>query len=72
MVNTFLFLIGFGFTIIGFMYIITYLNFMTIGYNFTEYLAFIGTRFECLLAIIGIILITIVIFKKGEKNDIHI
>ena len=27
------FLIGFGFSIIGFVFIISYLNLMTIGYN---------------------------------------
>ena len=63
-----IFLVGFGFSIIGFIYIIAYLNYLAIGYSFTEYLNFIITRIECLLALIGLILITVAIFMKGEKN----
>ena len=64
MIRFFLFLIGFGFSIIGFMYIILYLNYLTIGYSFIDYLIFISKRVECYFSIIGIILITISIFKK--------
>ena len=35
--RVFLFLIGFGLSLIGSLYIITYLNLLTIGYNFFEY-----------------------------------
>jgi len=63
-VRFFLFLIGFGFSIIGFMYIILYANYLTIGYTFLEYLDLISKRVECLLAILGIIIIMVVIFKK--------
>ena len=66
MIRFFLFLIGFGFSIIGCMYIILYLNYLTIGYTMLDYLSFISRRFECLLAIVGIILIEIEIFKKGD------
>lgn len=62
-----LFLVGFGFSIIGFIYIIAYLNYLSIGYSFMNYIKFIGTRIECLLAPLGIFLITIAIFKKGNK-----
>jgi len=65
-IRFFLFLIGFGFSIIGCMYIILYLNYLTIGYTMLDYLSFISRRFECLLAIVGIILIAIAIFKKGD------
>lgn len=67
MIRFFLFLVGFGFSIIGFMYIILYLNYLTIGYTVLEYINFIFKRFECLLAIIGIIFIIIAIFKKETK-----
>jgi len=63
-----LFLVGFGFSIIGFIYIIFYLNYLTIGYSFTEYLILIMTRIECLLAIIGLLFISIAIFMKGDRN----
>ena len=67
----FLFLIGFGLTTIGFMYIIAYLNLISIGYNFLEYVNFIIRRIECLNAFIGIILMTISI-TIGGKNELHI
>ena len=63
-IRFFLFLIGFGFSLIGFMYIILYLNYLTIGYTFLEYLTFIIKRFECILSVIGIILIMIALAKK--------
>ena len=65
-----LFLVGFGFSIIGFMYIIAYLNYLSIGYSFTNYLLFISKRIECLLAPIGLLLTSIAIFQKGNKNDL--
>lgn len=67
-----LFLIGFGLSTIGFVYIITYLNYLSVGYSFLEYLELIFTRFECLLAVIGIILISLVVLTKGDKYDIRI
>ena len=69
----FLFLIVFGLTVIGFIYIISYLNLLTIGYNFLYYVNFIIRRIECLYAPIGLILIFISInLDKGEEYDIHI
>lgn len=65
----FFFLIGFGLIIIGSVYIIGYLNLLSIGYNFHEYVNFIIRRPECLNAILGIIILLLVIFiPKGEKN----
>ena len=69
------FLTGFGLTIIGFVYIISYTNLMTIGYNFSEYVNFIIREIECLLAPIGIVLMLICIFipnSKGAKNEIYL
>ena len=67
----FTFLLGFGLTVIGCIYIIMYMNLMTIGYTFNEYVNFIIRRFECYLAVIGFVLITIVVFTGG-KYEIHI
>ena len=66
MIRVFFFLLGFGISIIGFMYIISYLNYLEIGYSLKEYILFISNKIECLLAIIGIIIITITIFTKGD------
>lgn len=67
----FLFLIGFGLTTIGFVYIICYLNLLSIGYNFFEYVNFIIRRVECLNAFIGII-IMILSLTIGGKNELYL
>ena len=71
LLKTFIFLIGFGFTTIGCVYIISYLNLFSIGYNFLEYVNFIIGRFECLITLIGISLIIISI-NIGGNNELHI
>ena len=67
-----IFLFGFGLTVIGFSYIIIYLNLLSLGYNFFEYVKFISRRIECLNALIGIILMSIIIFTKGGKHELYI
>lgn len=71
MTKFFFFLFGFGLTLIGFVYIIIYLNLMTIGYNFSEYVNFIIRRLECWYSVIGMIIMFLSIIK-GEKNELHI
>ena len=59
--------------VLGFSFIILYLNYLTIGYNFIEYVNFISSRIECYNVIIGLIIIILSIFIKGDKkNDIRI
>ena len=58
------FLLGFGLSIIGFIYIITYLNYLTIGYSWIQYIHIIVTKLECLLSLIGLGIILIIISKK--------
>jgi len=70
MIRLMTFLIGFGISIIGFIYIITYLNYLTIGYTWHEYFNLISTKIECLLAPIGIIILCISIFRKRKDNDL--
>ena len=43
----------------------------TIGYNFLEYVKFIIRRPECLIAIIGLILMYFSV-PKEEKDELHI
>ena len=62
----FFFLIGFGLAVIGFSYIILYLNLFSIGYNLKEYVNFIIKRFECYYSVIGIFIMIISCFIKGE------
>ena len=67
------FLIGFGFSVIGFVFIISYLNLLTIGYNFSEYVHFISSNIECLIGPIGLIITFLAIFiPGGKKNELHI
>ena len=66
------FLIGFGLMIIGFMYIIVYLNLLTVGYNFLDYVNFIIRRFECYYSIIGFLIIFMSISIGGKKDELHL
>lgn len=69
----FCFLIGFGFLLIGNIYIISYLNLLTIGYNFIEYVKYIIRRPECLIALLGIIIICVAItLFGGNKNELYL
>ena len=67
------FLIGFGLSIIGFVYIVSYLNLLSLGYNFFDYVHFIIGRIECLYAFIGLFIIFLSIFMPGgKKYELHI
>ena len=71
MARFFFFLVGFGLTLIGCIYIIIYLNLTTIGYNFLEYVNFIIRKPECLIMILGIILMFLSM-PKEEKDELHV
>ena len=64
----FFFLIGFGLSVIGFVYIILYLNVLTFGFSIKEYMMFILKRKECLTAPIGLFILTLSIYLKGGEN----
>ena len=49
---------------IGFVYIIMYLNMLSIGYNFLDYVNFIKERIECYFTIIGFIIINLSLYKR--------
>ena len=67
------FLIGFGFSVIGFVFIISYLNLIPLGYNFLEYVNFISRRPECLIGPIGLIITFLSIFiPGGQKNELYL
>ncbi len=70
-IRIFTFLIGFGLTTIGCVYIVSYLNLFSFGYNFIEYVNFITRRIECLNALVGIILMVLSI-TLGGKNELYI
>lgn len=73
MTRLFSFLLGFGLSVIGFVYIISYLNLMALGYNFGEYAHFILSKAECLIGPIGLIIVFLAIFiPGGEKDELHL
>ena len=68
-----LFLLGYALSLIGLIYIIGYLNILSLGYNLLFYIHFIIRRIECLYFPIGFLLITIsIFFKGGDTNELHI
>ena len=66
-------MLGFFMALIGSVYIITYLNLMTVGYNFLEYVNFIIRRTECIIFMIGMILMLLSIYLPGgDKYELHL
>ena len=68
MSRIFFFLFGFGLMTLGFIYLILYLNLMNIGYNFLYYVKFIIRRVECYFTIIGLIIMNLSMYIKGDKK----
>lgn len=58
--------IGIILTSFGLTNIIIYLNLFSLGYSFINYVNYIFRRWECLVLILGVLLI-IVSFKKGRN-----
>ena len=67
-----IFLFGFGLTVIGLSYIVIYLNLLSIGYNFLEYVNFIIRRIECLNFVLGVIFMIISTFIGGKENELYL
>lgn len=68
MVRVFLFLFGFSFLVIGLSFIILYLNLMTMGYNFGNYVNFIIREPQCYYSVIGLTIMILSMTIKGEKD----
>ena len=66
-----IFLLGILFTITGMTSLILYLNLLSFGYTFLEYVNFIIRKFECISLFIGLIIIWISISYR-RKNEIHL
>lgn len=64
-----LYIIGVIFTSLGLFFIIIYLNLLTIGYSFIEFVHFISRRVEVWLFLIGIILIAVSL-ERWIKNEL--
>lgn len=72
MIRITIFLIGFGLSVIGFIFIISYLNLFAFGYNFLEYVNFIIRKTECQIGFIGLLMTASAIYYKGGNNELHL
>jgi hypothetical protein len=68
MARMFFFLVGFGLMVVGLVHIIIYMNFMTVGYSFNEYVNFIIRSSEFIYTIVGFIIVNLCIFVRGGEN----
>jgi hypothetical protein len=64
----FLFLIGFGVAVAGGVSTIAYLNLLTTGHGFAEYLLFITRRIECYLFPLGVSIIWMSIYLPPSRH----
>lgn len=65
------FFMGILFTVSGFVSLILYLNLLSIGYSFFEYVNFIIRRIEVLSLFIGMFMLFISIFYR-RKDEIRL
>ena len=64
-----IFIIGILLTSIGLMFLILYINLLTMGYSFSEFVNFIIRRKECWLIVVGIGLI-LLSFERWIRNEL--
>ena len=69
MLKFFLFVLGFILMLMGFTTIILYINLLSFGYNFKEYICFIIKLPEFYYLIIGFIIINFCILKGRKKHE---
>lgn len=65
----FVLFIGFGLAVSGGVSLIIYLNLLTTGMTFSDYILFVSTRVECYLFLLGILIITLSIYIPRRKNN---
>ncbi|MBM7644014.1 hypothetical protein JOD45_000205 [Scopulibacillus daqui] len=63
----FIFLVGFGLAVAGGISIIAYLNIMTTGHGFAEYIFFMSQRIETYLFFTGVFIIWLSIYFPLQK-----
>ena len=66
MFRVILFIVGIILLIIGIFSIIIYSNLFTFYYDFLEYLFFLCTHKKCFWFLIGLLIVSISIFRKGK------
>ncbi len=63
-----LFFLGIFLCSLGLLFSILYLNLLTLGYSFLEYVEFINMKFECLIFYIGLLMIYFSL-ERNIKNE---
>lgn len=66
-----MFLFGFGLTVISLSYVILYLNLLSLGYNFMDYVKFISKRVECLNVFVGVLIMVLTLINGG-KDELYL
>ena len=61
--------IGFGLAVSGGVSLIMYLNLLTTGMSFTDYIFFVSSRIECYLLLLGLLITTLSIYIPRRKNN---
>ena len=61
----FLLILGILFLSISIFFAILYLNLLTFGYNIRKYVYFISSRLECLIGLLGLLIVVVALKKKG-------
>ena len=69
MFHLLLYILGIILTSLGLFFIIIYLNLLTIGYSFLDFVKFISRRVEVCLLLIGIICIVLSL-ERWIKNEL--
>ncbi len=67
----FLFLVGFGLSVVGGIMLITYLNLVPAGYTYRDYIWFIRSRPECYFLLVGLAISSLCIYHPTgmRKNN---
>lgn len=63
-----LFLLGIVLSSLGLSFIVIYLNLLNMGYNFSEYVHFIISKWECLIIFVGFFFIFLSLYRKGSRK----
>jgi hypothetical protein len=62
-------LTGFGFTVVGGVSVIAYLNLLTAGYSYREYFLYIKERPECYLSLCGLLFLYLAISMPPQTRN---
>ncbi len=69
MIRLFFFLIGFCLLVVGFTDLVLYLNLLTMGYTFLEFLKFVLVGYPGILISLGFVLVLLTIFKRKREDE---